>query len=68
MAWTQTDVDALKAAIATGVLTVEYSDRRITYQTTSEMLQALSVMQQEVTLTETGATSRTRYAATSKGV
>jgi len=68
LAWTSSDVDALQAAIATGVLTVEYSDRKVTYQTTKDMLQALSVMQQEVALTASGSTSRTRYAATTKGV
>jgi hypothetical protein len=48
MAWTQTDVDALKAAIASGVKVVEYHDRRVEYQTTREMLEALGLMQQEV--------------------
>lgn len=48
MPWTQTDVDNLKAAIARGVLEVEYHDRRVKYQTTTDMLAALSLMQQEV--------------------
>lgn len=48
MAWTQSDIDTLKAAIASGVLEVEYHDRRVKYQTTREMLEALGLMQQEV--------------------
>ena len=48
MPWTQTDIDNLKAAIASGVLEVEYHDRRVKYQTTTDMLEALSLMQQEV--------------------
>lgn len=45
MAWTPADVDVLKAAIATGIRTVTYSDRTITYQSTEDMLRALSVME-----------------------
>lgn len=48
MPFTQTDIDTLKAAIASGVLEVEYHDRRVKYQTTREMLEALGLMQQEV--------------------
>lgn len=48
MAWTQNDIDTLKAAIASGVLEVEYHDRRVKYQTTKDMLEALGLMQQEV--------------------
>lgn len=48
MAWSQSDIDTLKAAIASGVLRVQYADREVTYQSTDAMLQALSAMQQEV--------------------
>jgi hypothetical protein len=48
MAFTQTDIDTLKAAIASGILRVRYSDREVTYQSTADMLQALSLMEQEV--------------------
>ena len=68
MAWTQSDVDTLKTAIATGVRTVEYQDRSVTYQDTAAMLQALSLMQQEVAASSSSGSTRTRYAATSKGV
>jgi hypothetical protein len=37
MALTQTDLDALDAAIASGVLTVRTGDRTITYQSIAEL-------------------------------
>lgn len=50
MAWTQDDVDALKAAIATGATDVQYSDgSRITYRSLRDMRDTLAMMQGEVT-------------------
>jgi hypothetical protein len=49
--WTQTDIDTLKAAIASGVLSVNYAGppaRSITYQSTDAMLKALALMEQSV--------------------
>lgn len=68
MAWTQTDIDTLQAAIAAGgaVKSMTIGDRTVTFNTIDDMLKLLSVMQASVT-TAAG-TSRTRYAATSKGV
>ena len=49
MAYSQTDVDALKAAIATGALEVKYADgRQVRYRSLSEMRQILSTMTAEV--------------------
>lgn len=42
--FTQADVDALKSAIATGTKTVAYADKTVTYQSTKEMLEALTFM------------------------
>lgn len=69
MAWSQTDIDTLKAAIASGVLSVSYAGppaRSVSYQSTESMLQALAVMQQEVS----GAAGRSNYrlGATRKGL
>lgn len=47
MAWTQTDVDALKAAIALGALKVRYSDREVTYRSLDEMRETLALMEAE---------------------
>lgn len=65
MAWSQTDIDTLKSAIASGILHVAYSDRTITYKSTDEQLKALSLMEHEV-----NAATRQAYrlASTQKGV
>lgn len=48
MAWTSADITTLKAAIASGVLSVEFKDRKVTYQSTEQMRAVLGAMQQEV--------------------
>lgn len=40
MAYTQTDLDALDAAIARSELSVQFGDRRIQYRSMDELLQA----------------------------
>lgn len=58
MAWTQAEIDTLKKAIVAGVQTVEYGDKRVTYQSMEAMLKALAVAQEEVTnATADGATT-----------
>jgi len=68
MAWTIADVDMLKAAIAAGGIarSITFSDQSVTFHSVDDMLKLLAMMQADVTVTEGG--SRTRYAATSKGV
>jgi hypothetical protein len=49
--WTQADIDTLKAAVASGVLSVEYAGppaRRITYQSLEAMQKLLGQMVAEV--------------------
>jgi len=65
MAFTQADIDALKMAIASGVLRVQYTDREVTYQTIPDMLQALSVMTPEV---QGANATRHRFVRTKKGL
>jgi hypothetical protein len=65
MAWTQADVDILKAAIASGVRRVRYADREIEYQSTEEMRAALSAAQHEVSAAN--GTPSYRRLATRKG-
>lgn len=48
MAWTQADVDLLKAAIAKGRRKVQLNGRSVEYQSITEMLAALDAMQKEV--------------------
>ena len=68
MAYTQADVDALRAEIvATGTATVLRSgDQETRFATIDEKLKLLAVMVANVA-TSSGRT-RTRYASTSKGV
>jgi hypothetical protein len=61
--WTQAEIDTLKAAIASGVQTVAYADRTVTYQSLEEMRALLASMEQIVSGAQT-----TRYAAHDKGV
>lgn len=51
MAFTQTQIDALKAAIASGILTVKHGDTLTTYRSLSEMRTALAMMEAEVNTT-----------------
>lgn len=68
MAWVQADVDALKAAIATGARAVQYADRTITYHSLSEMIDLLRLMEAEVGATTVGgaATSGRQYTVYSR--
>ena len=48
MVWTQTDLDAIKDAIASGELSVQFADRRVTYRSIAELLQAKAEIEREV--------------------
>lgn len=65
MPWTQTDVDTLKQAIVdrNGARSITFSDQSVTFDSIDDMLKLLAVMQAQV-----AGSSRTRYAASSKGV
>lgn len=68
--WTQEDVDKLKAAIVSGVLTVSYNGppaRTITYQSLTAMRALLADM---VAAAGDGSGGRSKYrlASTSKGL
>lgn len=68
--WTQTDIDQLKKAVASGVMTVRYDGppgRTITYQSLTEMRSLLASMEQDVAQ-QNGRVNRYRLAATRKGV
>lgn len=66
MAWTQTDIDALKEAIASGLLSVQYTDNSVRYQSTSDQLAALAAMEAEVA-GESGSGSRSTFAGFQSG-
>ena len=44
MAWTQVDVDKLKAAIAQGATKVKFADREVTYRSLDEMRETAQVL------------------------
>lgn len=48
MAFTQQQITALEAAIASGTLSVRYGDRQVTYQSLSEMRRLLRQMRGEI--------------------
>ena len=64
MAWTQSDVNSLKTAIAGGVKSVSYSDKTVVYHTLTEMLQALQAMEAEVAAASGASTGRCTIGAT----
>lgn len=43
-AWTQSELEAIEKAIATGVLTVRYQDKQVTYRSMDELIKARSLM------------------------
>lgn len=68
--WTQADVDALRGAVRTGVLTVSYDGpprRQVTYQSLDQMRRLLAEMVAQVN-TSAGTRKRFRLAATKKGL
>jgi hypothetical protein len=68
--WTQADIDTLKAAVASGVLSVNYAGppaRSITYQSLDAMRSLLAEMVAEVSAAS-GTGAPYRLAATRKGL
>ena len=64
MAWTQADVDELKAAIGAGHKSVRYGNgNAVEYHSLQEMMQALSAMESEVSQSSSG---RSTYASFSR--
>lgn len=68
MAWTQTDVDKLKAAIALGALRVSYADRDVTYRSLEEMRQTLGMLEAEVNAAAGGRRVKQIRFSTDKGL
>lgn len=68
MAYTQADIDALDAEIAAirAVKSTTYNDQSTTFRDLDEVLKLRALMVQQIAAA-TG-TSKTRYAATSKGI
>ena len=61
MAWTQTDLDALSAAITSGVKSVTYGDgRQVQYHTLDEMRRLRADMKAEIVASASRVTPRLR--------
>ena len=67
MAWTQQQLDAIEAAIASGELTVRFGDRAVTYRSMDELLQARAVIRETLAAESGTVTERFSFAQTSKG-
>ncbi|WP_353472333.1 hypothetical protein PVT71_13650 [Salipiger sp. H15] len=67
MAWTQADVDTIKAAIARGVTRVRLNGEEVQYRTLEEMKSTLRMMEDEVSGRATGA-FRVSYPRASRGL
>jgi hypothetical protein len=63
MAFTQTQLDALDVAIASGTLSVSFSDgKSVTYRSMAELIQARDMMKNSIS----GTTTRSTLASFSK--
>ncbi|HEY0032282.1 MAG TPA: hypothetical protein VGB81_03370 [Devosia sp.] len=65
MAYTQAQYDALQSAIASGALTVEYGDKKVTYRSLTEMRAILSEMERDLQI---GTRSRRVVSTFTKGL
>jgi hypothetical protein len=52
MGFTQGQLDALEEAIASGTLSVQYGDKKVTYQSMADMLKARELIRRELGLTK----------------
>lgn len=66
MAFTQSDLDTLEAAIATGTRSVRYGDKQVDYKTLDEMLRARNIMRAELGLISPA--SKKFYSNFNKGI
>lgn len=60
MAYTQSDIDQLKTAIASGALEVQYPNGRVRYRSLAEMRETLAIMEAEVSGSSTVTPRQTR--------
>ncbi len=65
--WTQADIDALEANMKRGILSLQFGERQITFQSMAEMRELRREMQEAVAAATSSAKSRTSYAMTRKG-
>jgi hypothetical protein len=61
--WTPADLARIEAAIATGVTTVHFEDREVTYRSVAELLSARAAIQAEL-LANSRPSRQVRFATT----
>ena len=54
MAYTQSDLDAVKAAIASGELSVKHNGREVTYRSMDDLLKAKASIENELAASHSG--------------
>mgnify|MGYP003626954661 FL=1 len=67
MAWIQSDLDKLDKALATGVTTVAFRDRTVSYRSLDEMLRLRSRIVSELQSTSGTVTERVQRVSFDKG-
>lgn len=67
MAFTQTDLDNLKSALASGHLEVSFQGRTVRYQSISELHKAIEVVESELTEGTSNKPARRLLVRTSQG-
>lgn len=60
MAFTQTDLDNINAAVATGELSVEVNGRKVVYRNMDDLIKARNIIQAELAGAAAGATTPRR--------
>ena len=68
MAYTQTQLDALRAALASGELSVSHDGRRVEYRSIAELERAISTVQSALAVQSGRKPVRRIRIATSKGL
>ncbi|WP_085440372.1 phage head-tail joining protein [Magnetofaba australis] len=67
MTWTQTELDALKRAYASGTLRVSYDGKLVEYGSEADLLRRIRVIEREVQASSGSSRPSHSYAAFSKG-
>ncbi|TXH90346.1 MAG: hypothetical protein E6Q78_05240 [Rhodoferax sp.] len=60
MAFSQTDLDNINTAIATGEMTVEFNGRRVTYRSMAELERARSIIESDIARASAASVARPR--------
>lgn len=66
--WTEADLQELEKAIASGALSVKYSDKQVNYRTLSEMLQIRNMMREALGIGQANCGNGRITMITSKGL